>query len=235
MAGTLLPFVKGMWFTDAGAPAAGYQLFVYEAGTSTKAAIFIDADLTNPQTNPAVLDSSGRADVFVGPGTFDIVLAPDNDTDPPTSPIWTTEGVSQIPPPYTGISILASGYSGSSTTTTSVDVSLLADGDSAICTWRTDYSSADLDARATVAGANYDLGCGSASTYLKAEAVLTRLSSTSLDVELSVWQDATVAYAGSRTTATVADMDSNALAVTLGMVSGTYTIRAYSILHQPAP
>lgn len=233
--GSLIPFVKSQWFTDAGAPAAGYQLFVYLTGTSTKASLYSDADLTVAQTNPVVLDSAGRADVFIGSGYMDYVLAPPTDTDPPTSPVWTTSDVSQVPPPYTGITILASGYSGASTNTTSVDVSLLADNDSAVCTWRTDYSSATLSARATVAAVNYDLGVGSNSTYTKAECVLTRLSSTSLDVELSVWQDGTVAYKGSRTTATVADMNSNAVTVTLGMASGTYTIRAYSILHVPTP
>lgn len=235
MAGTLIPFAKAQWFTDAGAPAAGYQLFVYLAGTSTKASIYSDAALTTAASNPTVLDASGRADVFIGPGSFDISLATDIDTDPPTSPLWTVEGVTQIPPPYTGITILASGYSGASTTTTSQDINLLNDNDCAICTWRTDYSSADLDARATVASVNYDLGVGSASTYMKAECVLTRLSSTSLDIELSVWQDGTTQYVGSRTSATVADMDANAITVTLGMASGTYTIRAFSIQHIPTP
>lgn len=236
MAGTLLPFVKGMWFTDAGAVADGYQLFVYLAGTSTKASLYSDAALATPLSNPVVLDSSGRADVFVGTGTYDVVMATDLDTDPPTSPIWTTSGVTQVPPPYTGITILAAGYSGAATATDSVDVNLLNDNDSAIAEWKADYSSATLSGRATVAAVNYDLGTAAASTATRGKLVLTRLSSTSLRVELTIWQDTSgvqVKFSGA--TATVADMDANALAVTLGMASGTYTIRDYSILHVPTP
>lgn len=236
MAGTLLPYAKAQWFTNAGAPADGYQLFVYLAGTSTKASLYSDADLTVALTNPVVLDSSGRADVFVDAGTYDMVMATDTDTDPPTSPIWTTEGVSQVPPPYTGISILASGYSGAATATTSVNVNLLNDNDGAVCEWKTDYSSSTLSGRATVAGVNYDLGTAAASTATRGKVVLTRLSSTSLRVELTIWQDTSgvqVVFSGA--TATVADMNSNAVTVTLGMASGTYTIRDYSILHMPTP
>lgn len=236
MAGTLLPYAKTQWFTDAGAVADGYQLFVYLAGTSTKASLYSDSDLTTPLSNPVVLDSSGRADVFVGTGTYDVVMATDLDTDPPTSPIWTTEGITQVPAPYTGITILAAGYSGSATTTDSVDINLLNDNDSAICEWKADYSSATLSARATVAGVNYDLGSGANSTISRNKAVLTRLSSTSLRVELLVLQDsATAPVKGSGATATVADMDANAVAVLLGMASGAYTIRDYSILHVPHP
>lgn len=235
MAGTLLLF-KPQLFTNAGTVGDGLQAFVYLAGTSTKASLYSDADLTVALTNPAVCDSSGRVAAFVGPGTYDVVVAPADDTDPPTSPIYTMEGIAQIPPPYTGISILASGYSGAATATTSVNVNLLNDNDGAVCEWKTDYSSATLSGRATVAGVNYDLGTAAASTATRGKVVLTRLSSTSLRVELTVWQDTSgvqVKFSGA--TATVADMNSNAVTVTLGMASGTYTIRDYSILHMPTP
>lgn len=97
MAGTLMPWVKSQWFTTAGAPAAGYQLFTYTAGTSTKLATYSDSALTVANTNPIILDAAGRALVFLTPSTYKFVLAPPEDTDPPTSPEWTVDDVQAIP------------------------------------------------------------------------------------------------------------------------------------------
>lgn len=97
MAGTLMPFAKPQWFDSNGDPADGYQLFVYESGTTTKATTYSDAALSTPNTNPIVLDSAGRASVFLDASTFKFVLATPTDTDPPTSPVWTVDGVSSVP------------------------------------------------------------------------------------------------------------------------------------------
>src|SRR3989304_2272932 len=92
-----MPWVKSQWFTTAGAPAAGYQLFTYTAGTSTKLATYSNSALTIANTNPIILDAGGRATVFLSASTYKFVLAPDDDTDPPTSPIWTVDNVQAIP------------------------------------------------------------------------------------------------------------------------------------------
>ena len=91
--GTIIPLPKLQLFTDNGDVAAGYQLFTYEAGTTTKLDTYSDVNLTVPNTNPIILDSAGRATVFLSDASYKIVFADDTDTDPPTSPIWTVDGV----------------------------------------------------------------------------------------------------------------------------------------------
>lgn len=99
--GTLMPWVPCQWFTvtgvSAGAVAAGYQLFTYTAGTSTKLATYSDSALTVANTNPIILDASGSATVFLLPTTYKFVLAPPEDTDPPTSPEQTRDNIQAIP------------------------------------------------------------------------------------------------------------------------------------------
>jgi hypothetical protein len=73
-------------------------LFTYASGSTTKQSTYTTAALSVANTNPIVLDSAGRASIFVAPGTsFKFVLAPANDTDPPVSPIWTVDNVTSIP------------------------------------------------------------------------------------------------------------------------------------------
>lgn len=97
MTGTAAPWVRAQFFDNNGLVAAGYKLFTYAAGSTTKQTTWTDATLGTPNTNPVVLDSSGRAGVFLGGLSYKFVLAPPNDTDPPTSPIWTVDNVISIP------------------------------------------------------------------------------------------------------------------------------------------
>lgn len=92
MAG-IAPFPKHQLFDNNGDPAAGYKLFCYEAGTTTKQDTFSDAGLTTPNANPIVLDSAGRATIFLNDARYKFVLAPPTDTDPPVSPVWTVDSV----------------------------------------------------------------------------------------------------------------------------------------------
>lgn len=83
-------------FSDAtGAALSGSQLFFYVTGTSTKQNTYADKGLTIPNLNPIVLDANGRSptDIWLINAGYKIVLAPANDTDPPTSPIWTRDPV----------------------------------------------------------------------------------------------------------------------------------------------
>jgi hypothetical protein len=83
-------------FSDAtGAALAGAQIFFYATGTSTKQATYTDKNLTIANTNPIVLDANGRSptDIWMQTLPYKVVLAPANDTDPPTSPIWTRDPV----------------------------------------------------------------------------------------------------------------------------------------------
>lgn len=54
---------------------------------------YSDADLLVANTNPIVLDSAGRASIFLDAATYNFVLAPPTDTDPPTSPVWSVDNV----------------------------------------------------------------------------------------------------------------------------------------------
>jgi hypothetical protein len=77
-----------------GVPLAGAQVFFYVTGTSTKQNTYSDKALTIPNANPIVLDASGRlGDCWLQTLPYKVVLAPANDTDPPTSPIWTKDPV----------------------------------------------------------------------------------------------------------------------------------------------
>lgn len=88
-----VPFVKPQFHTDDGEPAASYQLFTYDAGTTTKRTTYADADLATPNANPIVLDAAGRASVFLTPQNWKFVLAPPDDSDPPVDPVWTVDDV----------------------------------------------------------------------------------------------------------------------------------------------
>jgi hypothetical protein len=87
-----LPIQK--FFDNAGRPLNGGLLFTYVAGTTTKLATYQDQAGT-PNTNPIVLNFRGEANVWLDQTlTYKFVLAPANDTDPPTNPIWSVDNVS---------------------------------------------------------------------------------------------------------------------------------------------
>lgn len=75
----------GMQFGDSsGNPVAGGKVFFYLTGTSTKTDTYSDAARTIPNTNPVILDSSGRADIFLADVVYDVVLATAAASDPPS-------------------------------------------------------------------------------------------------------------------------------------------------------
>lgn len=75
-----------------GNPISGAQLFIYEAGTTTKLTTFSDSALTTANANPLIADSAGRfATIYGNPDEYKFVLTTATDTDPPTSPIQTTD------------------------------------------------------------------------------------------------------------------------------------------------
>lgn len=87
-----LPIQK--FFDNAGRPINGGLLFTYVAGTTTKIATARDQAGTL-NANPIVLDFRGEANVWLDQTlTYKFVLAPANDTDPPTAPIWSVDNIS---------------------------------------------------------------------------------------------------------------------------------------------
>lgn len=72
--GTLSP---APWFTglsDTGVPLAGGLLYTYAAGTSTPATTYSDSALTVAHPNPIVLDSAGRATIYLAATSYKFTL-----------------------------------------------------------------------------------------------------------------------------------------------------------------
>lgn len=88
---------RPQFFSSTPLPLSGAQLFFYESNTSTKLDTYPtaadEAADTNANSNPIVLNSAGYPDVgiFLKDQAYTVVLAPANDTDPPSSPIWTAD------------------------------------------------------------------------------------------------------------------------------------------------
>jgi len=86
------------WNATATAPLVGGKLFSYIAGTTTKQATYTDSTGTVANANPIILDSVAHADIWLDTSLqYKFVLASANDTDPPSSPIWTKDNVSSLP------------------------------------------------------------------------------------------------------------------------------------------
>lgn len=88
-------------FVDTtGSPDSGYKLFVYVGGsTNTKQNSYTTAVGDTPNTNPILLNTLGQTPsgfFWTAGATYKIVLAPSTDTDPPTNPIWTIDGLRGI-------------------------------------------------------------------------------------------------------------------------------------------
>jgi len=81
---------------------AGFKLFTYAAGTTTKQNTFTDSTGATPNTNPIILDYNGSAAVFLTQELlYKFVVASPTDSDPPTSPVWTQDNISSYNSSYT--------------------------------------------------------------------------------------------------------------------------------------
>ena len=100
MALTPAGVIKHQFFTNAGLIASGYKLFTYTSGTASKANTWQDSGSVTLNSNPIVLDSSGRCSLFTLTSDYKYVLATPTSADPPAAAdiIWTVDNVSGIPP-----------------------------------------------------------------------------------------------------------------------------------------
>lgn len=82
-------------FLDSlGAPLAGSKLCTYGAGTSTPLATYTDSTAGTPNSNPIILDSFGRASVWVGPSLYKFVLRTGGDGTCSTGSVqWSQDNV----------------------------------------------------------------------------------------------------------------------------------------------
>lgn len=85
---------QGQTLFDGSSIAAGYYLFQYQAGTSTKANTYTDSGKGTANSNPMTLNSDGRLgqDVYIDQ-SMKFVLAASDAGDPPTSTVWTIDNV----------------------------------------------------------------------------------------------------------------------------------------------
>lgn len=103
---TLSPVFRQQFFGNNGIPLNGGKLFSYLATTTTKTPTYADTLGVTPNANPVILDFRGEANVNIEPNKgYKFVLAPANDTDPPTNPIWSLDNVksSQLITLYGGV------------------------------------------------------------------------------------------------------------------------------------
>lgn len=106
MTTTLSPAPFQKFFDNNGAPLAKGLLFVYTAGTTTKATTWQDSAGSIANTNPILLDYRGECNLWISPNVgYKYVLAPASDTDPPTNAIKTIDNIvnSQLITLYGGV------------------------------------------------------------------------------------------------------------------------------------
>lgn len=90
--GTLAPFASQQYLDNNGNVCNGCLLYSYSTGTTTPATTYADAQLTTPNPNPVVLDSAGRAAVYLSSASFKLVLKTSAGVT-----LWTRDPVSAVP------------------------------------------------------------------------------------------------------------------------------------------
>lgn len=76
---TLCPYTFNQWLDNNGDPLAGGKIDTLEAGTSTPKATYTDSTEDTANANPVVLDSNGRADIWLGTGNYKLVIKDSDD------------------------------------------------------------------------------------------------------------------------------------------------------------
>lgn len=87
---SLAPNFIWQFFDDDGAPLSGGFLYTYQAGTITPHETYTDSTGDTPNTNPVILDSGGRCNLWLDTTSYKFVV-----TDSNGDVIRTTDDVSQ--------------------------------------------------------------------------------------------------------------------------------------------
>ena len=72
--GTVMPAPKAIFYDNNGAPCDGCKLCAYASGTTTPQNTFSELTLTTANANPVILDSAGRATVYLSATSYKFVL-----------------------------------------------------------------------------------------------------------------------------------------------------------------
>lgn len=75
----IAPYVFWQSFDNSGDPLAGGKIYTYEAGTSTPKATYTDSGEGTANANPVILDANGRADIWLGDGSYKFVIYDSSD------------------------------------------------------------------------------------------------------------------------------------------------------------
>ena len=74
MGGFAAPLGRFIAFYNNGAPLSGGELHTYKSGSDDKKKVYAEWELINPLDNPVLLDSAGRADVWLENGPYKFIL-----------------------------------------------------------------------------------------------------------------------------------------------------------------
>jgi hypothetical protein len=100
----LAPWIKAQFFDVNGInPLSGGQVQTYQAGTTTPQATFTDATGSTPNANPVILDSSGRANIWLSTASYKFVVM-----DASSNVLYTEDNVTAPSP--TGFTTLTIPY-----------------------------------------------------------------------------------------------------------------------------
>jgi len=87
---TVMPIPEPQFLDGNGNPLSGGKLFSYLGGTSTPSPTYTDSTGTVPNSNPVILDSAGRASVWIlGTHTYKFVLETSANVT-----VWTQDNIS---------------------------------------------------------------------------------------------------------------------------------------------
>jgi len=108
----LCPPIVFKWFEDDNAPAQGWKLYTYIAGSSTPVDTFTDSSGASQNTNPIILDYRGEARLWLDPSvSYKLVVT--TPTGDPLSPEFVQDNVTNAGGSVSGLSRVY--YSDSST------------------------------------------------------------------------------------------------------------------------
>jgi hypothetical protein len=104
---TVAPFLSPVWqFMDnSGNPLSGGKVCTFSAGTSTPLATYSEGTGTTPNANPVILDSAGRATIYLTSAAYKIVVAASTANSSCVPALSTADPVSWATPltTFTGI------------------------------------------------------------------------------------------------------------------------------------
>lgn len=91
---TLIPVPKAQFLDNSGVPLASGCVFTYAAGTTTPQTTYSESSGTSANTNPVILDSAGRANIWLAGQAYKFVLKSSGGVNCASgSTIWTVDGV----------------------------------------------------------------------------------------------------------------------------------------------